>query len=176
MAKRIVILIAALLICICAYNVLINIFPLKYMDLISEQCEKYGLPKDMVCAQIFKESKFESDAVSKKGAVGLMQIMPETGRWCAEKMGMSPYSAEMLKSPEISLEIGCWYLNYLYEKTGDFTWALAAYNGGIANVLEWMDEEVTAEQIPFPETNEYVKKIEVYRKVYKYLYWKEIGR
>ena len=101
--------------------------------------------------------------------------MPETGAWCAEKMGLS-YSEEMLKNPETSLEIGCWYLNYLYEKTDSYKWALAAYNGGIANVEGWIKEGITPEQIPFPETNDYVKKIEDYRKIYKILYWKEFGR
>ncbi|MBQ6846465.1 MAG: transglycosylase SLT domain-containing protein, partial [Oscillospiraceae bacterium] len=86
------------------------------------------------------------------------------------------YSEEMLKNPETSLEIGCWYLNYLYEKTDSYKWALAAYNGGIANVEGWIKEGITPEQIPFPETNDYVKKIEDYRKIYKILYWKEFGR
>lgn len=179
MIKKIIvlILIIALAIGIFGYILMENLFPLKYEEIINAECEKYGFPRDLIYAQIFKESKFEADAESEKGAVGLMQIMPETGKWCAEKMGI-PYSEGDLKNPAKSISIGLWYLNYLYEKTGgqNYDFALAAYNGGIANVEKWIADGLTIEQIPFPETNDYVKKINGYRKVYKFLYWKEIQR
>ena len=176
MAKRIIIilLILAIVLCIGTYITAKKLFPLKYEGMIEEQCEKYGFPKDLICAQIFKESRFEADAESVKGAVGLMQIMPETGKWCAEKMGMADFNPEMLKNPAVSLEIGCWYLNYLYEKTENLDFALAAYNGGIANVYKWISKGLTPDQIPFPETREYVRKIENYRKIYKTLYRREM--
>lgn len=174
MTKRIIILFLALLICVTAYAVLTNLFPLKYQELINEKCDRYGFPRDLVYAQIFKESKFETEAVSKKGAVGLMQIMPETGKWCAEKMGISSYNHDMLKNPEISLEIGLWYLNYLNERTNDLDFALAAYNGGIANAQKWLEQGILPEQIPFPETNDYVRKINDYRKIYRFLYWRDM--
>lgn len=177
MIKKIlvIILILALVLCIAGI-VLKNVFPLKYEAIINAECEKYGFPRDLIYAQIFKESKFEADAVSSKGAAGLMQIMPETGRWCAEKMGI-PYTDEDLKNPAKSIQIGLWYLNYLYEKTDkNLDFALAAYNGGIANATEWINEGISPDRIPFPETNNYVKKIKDYRKVYKFLYWKEIHR
>ena len=181
MAKRIIIilLILTIVLGIGAYITAKNLFPLKYEGMIEEQCEKYGFPKDLICAQIFKESRFEADAESVKGAVGLMQIMPETFEWIR-------YRLDEENNPEISydsmyeakenIRYGCYLLKYLSDEFGGgLTEIAAAYHAGNGSVSAWLENEEYSEngkliKIPNSDTAHYVDKIskayETYCKLY----------
>jgi soluble lytic murein transglycosylase len=144
--------------------------------LISEFSEKYSLDPYLVTAVINAESNFRPDAVSHANARGLMQISVKTGKWAAGKLGMKNYGSDDLFEPETNIQIGCWYLSSLYEEFGDMDLALAAYNGGSGNVSQWLRDKSlspdgkTLERIPFPETEQYIKKVKKNYSVYKRLY------
>ena len=139
-------------------------YPLPYRDAIVREAELNGISGELVAAVVWTESKFDSDAVSGKGARGLMQLMPRTAEWCAELKGVE-YSDDMLFDPEYNIALGAFYLKYLIDKFGDETAAVAAYNAGEGNVSKW--GEISPENIPFPETAEYVKRVARARNVYK---------
>lgn len=114
-------------------------------------------------AVILTESKFDEKAVSHVGAVGLMQLMPETAQWISEESGLP---ADELSQPEQNIPLGAWYINYLLKKYhNNEVLALAAYNAGRGNVDEWIQKEGWSEgfsdpdRIPFPETREFVKAV-----------------
>jgi soluble lytic murein transglycosylase len=152
------------------------LYPLKYQDYIVKYSQEYQMDPYMVAAVIKVESGFSPNVVSSKGAVGLMQIMPETATWAAEKMDMKDFKIETLVIPETNIKIGTWYLAKLLEEfNGDITLALAAYNGGRGNVREWLKSGQIRgskeDNIPFAETKDFVSKVKKaykwYRKLYK---------
>lgn len=179
MAKKI----AAALIIIAGLLALYNniswfmryLYPLKYQDYIVKYSEEFRVDPYMVAAVIKVESNFSPDVVSNKGAIGLMQIMPETARWAAGKMGMKNFRMETLVLPETNIKIGTWYLSSLLEEfDGNITLALAAYNGGRGNVAEWIESGQIRgnieDNIPFTETRDFVSKVKKAYKWYKKLY------
>ena len=169
MTKRIILLIMALIVAVLlCFFITSYIYPFGYEEYVLKYAEENNLDETLVFAQIKAESNFDASAVSKKGAVGLMQIMPSTGAWCADKMGIE-FEEEMLKKPEFNIKIGCWYMAYLIEKTGSKEWALAAYNGGISNVYSWQKAGLEIDKIPFKETRKYVKNVLRAEKIYRYL-------
>ncbi len=152
-----------------------KVYPLRYEKYVEKYAKEYGLDKYLVYAIIKTESGFDCEDVSRKGAVGLMQIMPSTAGEAAEKMGMKDYNTGMLKEPETNIRIGCYYLNYLIDKySGDIDTAVAAYNAGHGNVDKWLayekKEHLKIEDIPFGETKKYVVKVRETCKKYKKLY------
>jgi len=151
------------------------LYPLKYQEHIVKYSQEYGMDPYLVAAVIRVESGFSPNVVSKKGATGLMQIMPETAVWAAEQMDMKGFDASQLSAPETNIKIGTWYLSKLLEEfEGDTTLALAAYNGGRGNVREWMESGVIKESvedtIPFAETKDFVLKVKKAYNWYKKLY------
>lgn len=152
------------------------ILPVRYSDYVERYCEEYGLSKWLVYSVIYTESKFDSDAVSVKGARGLMQLTEGTGAWAAEKLGIEGYSGDLLFEPAVNIRIGCWYIDNLRNQFGDMETALAAYNAGSGNVSGWLDSDehsldgVTLYSIPFGETDRYVKKIEKLERLYELIY------
>lgn len=152
-------------------------FPLEYEENIVEFSQMYNVDPNLVAAVINTESEFKVDVHSSKGAVGLMQIMPETGDWIAGKLNIDNYKADMLGDPIINIQMGTWYLNNLStDFNGDYTLILASYNGGPGNVTKWLKDEkyskdgVILDEIPFEETEDYVKKVEFNHRMYRYLY------
>ncbi|WP_414401685.1 transglycosylase SLT domain-containing protein [Synechococcus sp. WC101] len=124
---------------------------------------QFNLNPLMVAALIRQESRFEPEIVSASGALGLMQVMPATGRWIAQKIGLAQYS---LTNPADNLHLGSWYFDYTHRTYQDNTLlALASYNGGPGNVARWLsrfgfeDPDEFVEQIPFAETRGYVKSV-----------------
>lgn len=157
------------------------LYPIEYGDIIEGKAEKHHLDPWLVTALIRQESRFQADAVSHKGAVGLMQIMPATGSWIAEKNNVLNFQEQALLDAENNVEMGCWYLKYLLDEfSGDISLALAAYNGGIGNVKKWLQDEryshngTRLDYIPFNETRNYVRNVlgsyEIYKKTYKNQY------
>jgi soluble lytic murein transglycosylase len=151
-------------------------YPLKYESTIVKYANQYGLDPYFVCAMIDTESGFDEEAVSKDGAQGLMQVMPETAEWIAGKIGVTDYD---IFDPETNIMFGCWYLNFLKEKfSGSEQLMIAAYNAGHNKVEQWLAEGYsedgnTLDEIPYEETKKYVDKVSKAYEEYKELY--EIG-
>lgn len=150
--------------------VIYRYYPLEHQESIKRYSDEYTLDPYLVSAVIFTESRFRSTAVSPKGAVGLMQIMPDTGEWIAGKIGIVDYAPQMLTDTDVNIHMGCWYLRYLYDRfSGDMDKVLAAYNAGPRNVSEWAgDGELT--HIPFAETQNYLEKVNRNHYIYMGLY------
>lgn len=152
-------------------------YPFHHREIIVEQSRRHDLEPHLVAAVIKVESSFNHKAESKKGARGLMQIMPETGAWAAEMKGMDGYDREKLFDPRINVTLGTWYLSRLYCNFDHNIYAtLAAYNGGQGHVKRWLDEGIwdgsreNLERIPFPETRNFVVKVETTYRRYQRLY------
>ena len=151
-------------------------FPLEHQELIKQYCaefslEDYGLDEYHIAAVINTESRFNEEAESRMGAVGLMQVLPTTGAWAAEKIGMDDYSLEQLWKPEVNIRIGCWYLSYLCKMfNGDLRKVFAAYNAGPGNVKEWIEENGELVNIEHSETQNYLVRVEKRYEMYKRLY------
>jgi soluble lytic murein transglycosylase len=119
------------------------------------------------------ESKFNADAHSNAGAVGLMQLTPTTAKGIAQYTGGSRFRVSDLTNPEINVRYGAWYLRHLLDRYHDNErLALAAYNAGEANVDRWQREQAG---IKFSETRQYVDKVERLQKIYRRAYASQLG-
>lgn len=147
-------------------------YPLRYEQIVVGHAENYRLEPQLVAAVIYQESKFEADAVSDSGAVGLMQLLPETAQGIADRTGGSGWHERDLVDPELNVRYGSWYLRHLLDKYGDEELALAAYNAGQANVDRWRKDGVG---IQFPETRHYVERVQELKRVYAHAYPAELG-
>jgi len=147
-------------------------YPLAYEEIIRGHARNYELDPALLAAVIYRESKFDSDARSDSGAVGLMQLLPETARGIATYTGGSKFVVSDLEDPEINVRYGSFYLRRLIHKYEDVPFALAAYNAGQANVDEWRAE---GRGIVFPETRAYVEEILELEDVYARAYAHELG-
>jgi len=154
-----------------------RMYPLKYEDIILQYAREYRLDPYLVCAVIWVESKFDDAATSHKGARGLMQVIPSTGQWAAEKLGIEGYNDDSLYDPAVNIRIGCWYLDRLRNHfQGDLNLALAAYNGGSGNVEKWLQDPRYSkdgkglDNIPFKETRDFVARVWSAYDKYKRLY------
>lgn len=151
-------------------------YPRDYSEYVEQYAGQYGVPEPVVYAVIKIESSFSSGAVSDVGAVGLMQIMPDTFNWLMT-MTKESLEAGMLYDPATNIKYGTYYLSYLYLRYGSWDEVFAAYNAGHGKVDEWLeDEEYTGKdgklvQIPYEETRNYVKKVNHAIDVYKRLYY-----
>lgn len=177
----------ALLILLCVSAYFLNrlsekrTYRLVYGELITEMAGEYHIDPYLVAAVIHCESSNNKDAVSPVGAMGLMQIMPDTGGWIADKLEAEGFCEDQLFDPRTNIRFGCWYLAYLTDKfQGNGKSVLAAYNAGPGNVEKWLKDERYSRDgqltdIPFPETERYIEK--VYRAYEKYLtlYEKELS-
>ena len=139
-------------------------FPMPYRPQVVARAAEIGLDPAYVYGLIRQESRFIMDARSGAGASGLMQIMPATARWTAKKTGI-PYSADMLNDRDLNLKLGTSYLKLVLDDfDGSQALAAAAYNAGPSRPRRWRDGPLLevaawAENIPFPETRDYVKKV-----------------
>lgn len=152
-----------------------QIYPQKYSEYVEKYSNEYDVDSLLIYAIIKAESNFKPDVISKSNAVGLMQLMDATAKDVANKLGME-YKEEDLKNPEINIKLGVKYFSTLYDKYKNIPIALTAYNAGSGNVNKWISEDIIAsdgsnvENIPFRETNNYVRKIlrdyEIYKDIY----------
>jgi soluble lytic murein transglycosylase len=142
-------------------------YPLEYRAIVEGHAENYDLDPALLAAVIFRESRFDPDAVSDAGAIGLMQLLPDTAKGIATYTGGARFRLEDLNDPEINVRYGSFYLRRLLRKYGDVRLALAAYHAGQGNVDEWLRR---GGEIEFAETREYVDDVlrvrEIYRDVY----------
>jgi soluble lytic murein transglycosylase len=149
-------------------------YPLKYRDEIGYISKKYDVKAELIAGIVYAESNFNSSAISPKGAIGIMQILPETAEWICGVMKI-PYSERMLFNPLYNIEIGTFYLTYLKEKFSGANAYVAAYNAGEGNVKLWLENDKYTQNgdiktTPFKQTNAYIEKVnkatEYYKKVF----------
>lgn len=181
MAKKILLSAAIVIIIAClAYRpVLRRMYPVQNKKTVEYYSQEYGLDPLLVYSVIKVESKFNPYATSPKGAKGLMQITPSTGKYLAGLLGENDFSDRLLYGIDTNIKYGCYYLSKLINDfDGDLVLALAAYNGGEGNVRRWLEnhegeEEFSVDDIPFDETRSYVKKVKHNYDMYKFLYGKD---
>lgn len=180
MARRAAAFIVVILIFLLAVNnkkVLKYFYPVDYKTYVEKYSREYKLDPMMVYALIKSESRFNPEAKSRKGAIGLMQITPQTGEYISGLLGDSYFTVERLLKPEINIKYGCFYLSKLYKDfDGNIDLVLAAYNGGEGNVRKWLKEyddgkgSIRINDVPFEETKNYIIKVKKDYKIYKYIY------
>ncbi|UCC82630.1 MAG: transglycosylase SLT domain-containing protein [Gemmatimonadota bacterium] len=158
-------------------NVLRAIYPLAYEQIILAEADSRRLDPHLVAAIARQESAFAPDVTSHAGARGLLQIMPETGRWWANRLGIRDYSDELLYHPEINVHLGAAYFADLQRRYSELQLSLIAYNAGPTRARRWrqrpeyrIDPELFAERIPFRETRTYVRNVQAHFRIYSQLY------
>jgi soluble lytic murein transglycosylase len=155
--------------------------PLSHVSIIRHQAAAKHLDPALIAAVIYAESKFEPRP-SSAGAEGLMQILPRTAYYLAHLSGGSSFTAGDLARPDINVAYGSYYLRYLLDHYGgNEMLAVAAYNGGLANVDRWEAQALaqggplTVARIPFPETREYVQRVLSAQQQYRQTYGPQLG-
>ena len=156
-------------------------YPLDYGTVVVGNARLYHLDPALVAAVVYEESQFDPHARSDAGAVGLMQLLPDTARGIAIHTGGNNFHpATDLLDPDLNVRYGCWYLQHLRQKYAEYPngdeLALAAYNAGQANVDEWILETPPGEtvQIQFPATRDYVADVEHLETLYRRAYHGEL--
>lgn len=155
--------------------------PLADTSVIREQAAAKHLDPALIAAVIYAETKFEP-RTSSAGALGLMQLLPETASFIARKSGGIRFTTADLSTPAINVAYGSWYLRYLLDHyEGNEMLAIAAYNGGLANVDSWIAKarseggSLSISDIPFPETQEYVRRVLSAQQEYRAAYSQQLG-
>lgn len=154
-----------------------------YQQDIITYSEKNNVDPFLIAAIIKNESNFKHKAVSGVGAVGLMQIMPDTGRWIAEQMGLADYKDSDLYQTRTNIRMGCWYVGELeHEFQHNLVLLMIAYNAGRGQTHDWMQENGwdydfnDIKAIPYADTREYVAKVLQDRDKYYLLYKDKINK
>ena len=175
--KRVLFAFLLILLLFNAENIGRFFFPFPYRQAIFSEAADVGVDGYLLAAIIKTESNFNPRAVSVKGARGLMQVMPETGRWVAGQKGIKNYTPDMLFDPDTNIKIGAYYISNLYgENNGNIAVVLASYNAGRGNVKKWIEQGIwngergNVDQIPFPETRQFVRKVLFYQQGYRNFY------
>lgn len=155
--------------------------PLSYSGVIRQQAAEKHLDPALIAAVIYAETKFDPRR-SSAGAQGLMQILPRTAEFLARRSGATTFSVSDLAMPQVNIAYGSYYLRYLLDRYGgQVTLALAAYNGGEANVDRWIAQarreggQLTVHEIPFPQTRAYVERVLHVQQEYRRTYPSELG-
>ena len=147
-------------------------YPLEYETVIREHAANHHLDPALLAAVVYVESRFDANAESPAGAIGLMQLLPDTAKGIALRTGGDRFVVADLRDPEINVRYGSWYLDHLTRRYDDLGTALAAYHAGQGNVDEWRRKGVG---IQFPETRDYVDKVLEAQQVYADAYADELG-
>ena len=148
-------------------------YPLHYSAIVRQQAREKDLDPALVAAVIYQESRFHSDARSRAGAIGLMQLQPETAQAIALRTGGTAFRVSDLTNPAINIRYGAWYLKNLFEKYRNERLVLAAYNAGQGNVDRWL---ANGQQIEFAETRAYVESVAHLKRVYREAWRDELYR
>ncbi len=150
-----------------------NRYPQQYSNYVEKYSQEYNIDSNLVYSIMKAESSFDPNAISRADAKGLMQISPITQNWAEEEMNLDEVD---IYDPETNIMIACWYLNKLYREFGDTDLVIAAYNGGSGNVTKWLaNEEYSLDgeslyYIPFPETANYLEKVNKFYEKYTEIY------
>ncbi len=151
-------------------------YPREYSQYVTKYAAEYGVPENIIYSVIKVESDFVSNAVSHAGAVGLMQITPDTCDWIAFRLGETTDNG-LMYDPETNIKYGTYLLSYLSKEFGAIDTVFAAYNAGVGRVSGWLenseytDENGVLVNIPFPETENYIKKVNAAIEKYTELYY-----
>lgn len=154
------------------------IYPFPFRDIVIQEAVERGLDPYLVAGLIRRESAFNPVVVSPAGAIGLMQIMPQTGRGLAQGAGIRRFNLDLLKEPEVNVHLGVRYLHQLMRRFGEdhLPTVLSAYNAGPNRAVRWRDlpehrdTELFTERIPYDETRNYVRYVLMHRALYAALY------
>lgn len=156
--------------------VIINyLYPRDYMDLVNRYSQEFDVDPALVLSVIRAESSFRSEAVSRAGARGLMQLMKPTAYWLAPQIGIYDFYHDMLFDPAVNIRLGTYYLSMQLDRFTYTEVALAAYNAGSGNVRSWLENSdyssdgVTLKYIPFSETRNYVNRVIGNMRIYSVL-------
>ncbi|MFC4809359.1 lytic transglycosylase domain-containing protein [Paenibacillus sp. GCM10023250] len=154
------------------------LYPVHFREEIAASADAYELDAHLVAAIIRVETNYKPEAVSKKGAIGIMQLMPDTANWIIQKGGFKDMTTEKVSTePEAGIEIGSWYLNELNAQfKGNMVKVIAAYNAGPGTVNRWLSDGTwdgraeTVDEVPYGETRHYIQRVIYYYNKYKTLY------
>jgi len=148
-------------------------YPLDYGSIVRQHAAENRLDSALVAAVIYQESRFRPHALSRVGAMGLMQIQPVTGETIARRTGGTAFRVSDLYDPEINVRYGAWYLRQLIDKYGDEHLALAAYNAGETTVDTWLRE---GRGIAAADVQSYVDGVESAKRIYRHAYGSDLPR
>ena len=153
-------------------------YPIAYADIVTAEAQKYGMEPAMIYAIIRTESNFRPSVVSDAGAVGLMQVMPDTFEWLQKRSGREELlDKSSLTDPQVNIQYGVYLLSVLVKEYTNEKTALSAYNAGMGTVGRWLADDaissdgITLETIPYEETGQYVDKVLKSREMYRKLYF-----
>lgn len=153
------------------------IYPKKYKNIVRKYSQEYNVRESLVYSVIKVESDFEENVKSSAGAVGLMQLTPDTFRWLQKKKGVSILMGEQkLVDSEININYGVYFLSILFKKYSDECTALCAYNAGVGRVDNWLKKQKYSKdgkvllEIPYEETRNYVQRVMKTERIYKKFY------
>ncbi|MGF7032291.1 soluble lytic murein transglycosylase [Paenibacillus mucilaginosus] len=153
------------------------LYPIRYQEEIRQNAAKYELDPYLIAAVIRVESNYKVDEQSNKGAYGLMQLMPDTSGWIIDKAELPEGYKNRLIEPQVSIELGAWYLSWMRKQfAGNMVAVVAGYNAGHGKVSRWLEEKEWdgtmegVENIPYGETRHYVQRVLYYYHKYQKLY------
>lgn len=156
--------------------------PLRHEDIIKQQAREKGLDPSLVAGVIYAESRFRDNQESSAGALGLMQVTPDTARDIARESGANTFAIGDLHTADVNIRYGTWRLRDMLRRfDGDRVLAVAGYNAGPGNAKRWQDEAaaagvpMTIGRIGFPETRHYVEKVLDAQRDYRRTYASELG-
>jgi soluble lytic murein transglycosylase len=153
------------------------LYPLNNIPTLQAAAQREQLDPALIAAVIQVESKWDPDAVSHAGAMGLMQLEPSTAQFISSQRNSPPGAPGRLSDSDVSINYGAWYLRYLIDRTGSVPAALVAYNAGEHNLAIWRANAHAAgrtfavpRDVPFPETRAFVQNVlhdaGIYRRAY----------
>ncbi len=162
-----------------------SFYPIKYEYYVESYAKEFNVDVCLVYGVIRTESGFNPDAVSQAGAIGLMQLMPDTFTWLQNyRTNFMPekiLDSKKLYEPKVNIEYGTYLLRFLIDHyNGDVSLAICAYNAGYGNVDNWLadgtisQKGVTSADIPFPETANYLDKVTESMETYRRLYYSNV--
>lgn len=153
------------------------VYPTKYVEDVTAASEEFGIAPSLIYAVIHTESNFEPQVTSSADAKGLMQITDETFEWALKRAGkQEQHTPKDLYEPSVNIRYGVYVLTLLEEQFDNTETVLAAYNAGLGRVSEWLKDPACSADgkhldiIPYPETEEYVKRVLDAQKIYQQLY------
>lgn len=157
-------------------------YPLDHVGAIRSSARANDLDPALVAAVIYAESRFDEHALSSQGAVGLMQLLPETAAQIARETGGVAFTTADLEDPVVNVRYGCYYLRGALDLfDGDLRAAVASYNAGVGAVAGWRaaaaarGRPLRVADIPYPETRDYVRSVLAARRVYRETYGERLG-
>lgn len=157
------------------------IYPLEHVGVIRATARRYDLDPALVAAIIYTESGFDERARSERGAIGLMQILPDTAQQIARESGGVGFVVSDLENPRVNIRYGCYYMRYALDMFNrDTVAAVASYNAGVGVASRWVTaaqgRRLRIDDIPYPETRAFVQRVLLFRKVYREAYGEQLGR